>query len=41
MDSLELGFDITNTYKYTVKKDGKNVPEEIKGYVIGDAINYE
>nr|DAD58243.1 MAG TPA: nucleoprotein [Bacteriophage sp.] len=41
MDSLEPGFDITNTYKYTVKKDDKNVPEEIKGYVIGDAINYE
>jgi hypothetical protein len=39
MDSLEPGFDITNTY--TVKKDDKNVPEEIKGYVIGDAINYE
>lgn len=41
MGELETGFDITNEYKYTVEKDGKNVPEEIKGYVIGDAINYE
>lgn len=41
MGELETGFDITNEYKYNVEKDGKNVPEEIKGYVIGDAINYE
>lgn len=38
---LETEFGITNEYKYTVEKNGKNVPEEIKGYVIGDAINYE
>ena len=41
IDKLETEFGITNEYKYTVEKNGENVPEEIKGYVIGDAINYE
>lgn len=41
IDPLKTEFDITNSYKYTVEKNGENVPEEIKGYVIGDAINYE
>ena len=35
---LEKGFDITNEYTYT---DDKNVPQTIKGYVIGDPINYK
>lgn len=41
IDELELEFGITNEYKYTIEKNGENVSEEIKGYVIGDAINYE
>ena len=41
MDSLETGFDITNSYKYITKENNQDVEKEIKGYVIGDAINYE
>lgn len=38
---LEPGFDITNAYKYVTKENNQDVEKEIKGYVIGDAINYE
>lgn len=41
IEKLETGFDITNAYKYVTKKNNQDVEEEIKGYVIGDAINYE
>lgn len=35
---LKTNFGITNEYTYT---DDKDVPQTIKGYVIGDPINYE
>ena len=38
---LETEFGITNEYKYITKENNQNVEKEIKGYVIGDAINYE
>lgn len=38
---LKTEFDITNEYKYITKENNQNVEKEIKGYVIGDAINYE
>ncbi len=41
IDKLETEFGITNEYKYITKENNQNVEKEIKGYVIGDAINYE
>lgn len=38
---LETEFGITNEYKCITKENNQNVEKEIKGYVIGDAINYE
>lgn len=38
---LETEFGITNEYKYITKENNQDVEKEIKGYVIGDAINYE
>ena len=41
IDELETNFGITNEYTYIVKENGEDVPQTIKGYVIGDPINYE
>lgn len=41
IDKLETEFGITNEYKYITKENNQDVEKEIKGYVIGDAINYE
>ena len=41
IDELETNFGITNEYTYTIKENGKDVLQTIKGYVIGDPINYE
>lgn len=41
MEELETEFGITNEYKYITKENNQDVEKEIKGYVIGDAINYE
>lgn len=41
MGKLETEFGITNEYKYITKENNQDVEKEIKGYVIGDAINYE
>lgn len=41
IEELEKGFDITNEYTYTIEENGKKVPKAIKGYVIGDPINYK
>lgn len=38
---LETEFGITNEYKCITKENNQDVEKEIKGYVIGDAINYE
>ena len=38
---LKTEFGITNEYKYITKENNQDVEKEIKGYVIGDAINYE
>ena len=38
---LKTEFGITNEYKCITKENNQNVEKEIKGYVIGDAINYE
>lgn len=38
---LKTEFGITNEYKCITKENNQDVEKEIKGYVIGDAINYE
>ena len=41
IDPLETEFGITNEYKYITKENNQDVGKELKGYVIGDTINYE